>query len=202
MITARFEDALVYATHLHAAQLRKSTHIPYISHSLAVARLVLEHGGNEDEAIAALLHDAVEDQGGQATLDEIRRRFGDNVAQIVDGCTDTKITPKPPWKERKKKYLAHLSEAAPSVLLVSLADKLHNARAILFDYRALGDALWSRFKAGKQDVLWYYRSLVETFRRCAAPIPLVDELDRVVSELERLASVEQTEEIASPHGEM
>ena len=188
MITARFQDALVYATRLHAAQLRKGTQIPYVSHLLAVASLVLEHGGNEDEAIAALLHDAAEDQGGQATLDEIRRRFGDNVAQIVDGCTDTTVTPKPPWKERKEKYLAHLPEASPSVLLVSLADKLHNAGAILFDYRVLGDALWSHFNAtSKQDVLWYYRSLVKTFRRTAAPIPVVDELDRVVSELERFA---------------
>ena len=185
--STRFEEALIFATRLHAGQVRKGTNTPYIAHLLAVTSLVLEYGGDEDEAIAALLHDAVEDQGGQATLDEIRRRFGDRVAEIVVGCTDAWTTPKPPWRERKEAYLAHLPQASASVRLVSAADKLHNARSILDDYRALGESLWSRFNGGKEGTLWYYRSLVEIFR-AAGPFPLAEELDRVVSEIERLAS--------------
>src|SRR5579872_5374059 len=144
VLTTRFEEALVFATQLHAEQTRKGTTIPYISHLLAVTAIVIENGGNEDEAIAALLHDAIEDQGGAATREEIRRRFGDAVVAIVDGCTDAETLPKPPWQERKQVYLAHLPSASPSVLLVSAADKLHNAYAILRDYRRLGEALWSR----------------------------------------------------------
>ncbi len=183
----RFQEALLYATHLHTGQVRKGTPVPYIAHLLAVAAIVLEHGGNEDEAIAALLHDAVEDQGGAATREDIRRRFGETVVQIVDGCTDAETIPKPPWRPRKEAYLAHLREASPSVRLVSAADKLHNARAILADYRAVGDALWQRFSGGKEGTLWYYRSLVETLRE-AGTTPLVEELARVVAELERVVS--------------
>ena len=186
-LSARFEEALVFATRLHARQLRKGTPTPYVAHLLAAASLVLENGGTEDEAIAALLHDAVEDQGGAKTREEIRRRFGDNVAAIVDGCTDSDRLFKPPWRKRKEDYIAHLPQASASVRLVSQADKLHNARSILSDYRLSGESTWNRFKGGKAGTLWYYRSLIETFRRIETT-PLVEELDRVVSEIERLAS--------------
>ena len=188
-LTTRFDEALVLASRLHAPQARKGTTIPYVSHLLAVAGLVLENGASEDEAIAALLHDAVEDQGGAATREEIRRRFGDSVAQIVDGCTDADVIPKPPWRERKEKYIAHIRVASPSVWLVSAADKLHNARAILADYRVMSEAVWDRFNGGKEGTLWYYRSLVDMFREVPGSTPLVKELGRVVSELERLAAV-------------
>ncbi len=138
----RFEDALAYAARLHAGQRRKGTDIPYVSHLLAVASLAIENGADEDEAIAALLHDAVEDQGGRRRLHAIRRRYGARVAELVAGCTDADVTPKPPWRQRKVRYLEHLRTASPSVRLVSACDKLHNARAILADYRRLGDALW------------------------------------------------------------
>lgn len=186
-LSGRFEEALVYAARLHAGQARKGTSIPYIAHLLAVAAIVLEHGGNEDEAIAALLHDAIEDQGGAATRAEIRRRFGETVVQIVDGCSDAETMPKPPWRPRKEAYLAHLRQASPSVRLVSAADKLHNARAILADYRAIGDTLWQRFSGRKEGTLWYYRSVVGSLR-AAGTTPLVEELARVVAELERIAS--------------
>ncbi len=188
-LTHRFEDALSFATQLHSSQLRKETSVPYISHLLGVTSLVLEHAAEEDEAIAALLHDAVEDQGGPAVRDEIRRRFGDNVAAIVDGCTDTDATPKPPWRARKEAYIAHIRTASPSVQLVSAADKLHNARTILLDYRQMGDSLWGRFHGGKEGTLWYYRAVVAAFREAgASPARLVDELERVVAELERLTT--------------
>src|SRR5947199_8691848 len=134
VLTTRFEEALIYATRLHASQSRKGSTTPYIAHLLAVTALVLENGGNEDEAIAALLHDAIEDQGGASTREEIRRHFGDAVVAIVDGCTDTEVMPKPPWRGRKEAYIAHIRHASPSVRLVSAADKLHNARTILADY--------------------------------------------------------------------
>jgi (p)ppGpp synthase/HD superfamily hydrolase len=186
-LSARFEEALIFATRLHARQVRKGTSIPYVAHLLAVASLVLEQGGDEDQTIAALLHDAAEDQGGRATLDDIRRRFGDRVAEIVEGCTDAFTTPKPPWRGRKEAYLAHLPQASAAVRLVSAADKLHNARAILADYRQLGEAVWRRFNSGREGTLWYYRALVGAFQ-AGGSFPLVEELDRVVSELERLAS--------------
>ena len=185
VLTARFEEALVFTTQLHTEQQRKGTSVPYIAHLLAVTSLVLENGGNEDEAIAALLHDAIEDQGGAPTR-ELIRRFGDTVVAIVDGCTDAEEWPKPPWRMRKEAYIAHLRTASPSVRLVSAADKLHNARAILADYRVLGDSLWPRFHGGKAGTLWYYRSVVDALRETGST-PLIDELDRVVSEIERLA---------------
>ena len=186
----RFEQALRYAARLHARQTRKGTHIPYISHLLAVAGLVLEYGGGEDEAIAALLHDAAEDQGGAATLEAIRRQFGDVVTGIVEGCSDSMSALKPPWRQRKERYLAHLPGASASVRLVSAADKLHNARSTLADYRARGESIWDRFNGGRQGTLWYYRALVDAFRQ-AGNHPLVDELDRVVGEMERLAEAKQ-----------
>jgi (p)ppGpp synthase/HD superfamily hydrolase len=186
VLTSRFAQAFAYAAALHALQIRKGTNIPYLSHLMSVSALVLEDGGDEDEAIAGLLHDAVEDQGGQATLEEIRRRFGDKVARIVLGCTDSDAVPKPPWRERKERYVAHIRHADADVRRVSSADKLHNARSILADYRVTGDALWSRFTAGKDEMLWYYRSLISGFR-AAGGSRLVDQLDLVVSELERLS---------------
>lgn len=183
----RFVDALVFATTLHAEQKRKGTTIPYIAHLLAVTAIVLEHGGEEHEAIAALLHDAIEDQGGAATRAEIRRRFGDQVVAIVDGCTDAETVPKPPWRDRKAAYIARIGNEPPSVRLVSAADKLHNARSILADYREIGEALWDRFNGGRVGTLWYYRSLVAAFYAVEAT-PLVKELGRTVSELHVMAS--------------
>ncbi|HLP88323.1 MAG TPA: HD domain-containing protein [Nostocaceae cyanobacterium] len=156
--------------------------------------IALEYGANEDEAIAALLHDAIEDQGGAATRAEICRRFGDNVTTIVDGCTDADTIPKPPWRQRKEAYLAHLSHSLPSVLLVSAADKLHNAQSILKDYRIQGEAIWQSFKGRKEGTLWYYRALVDTFQEInhleaadkTGLYYLIKELERVVTELERL----------------
>ncbi|HUE83156.1 MAG TPA: HD domain-containing protein, partial [Pyrinomonadaceae bacterium] len=166
---------------------RKGTEIPYVAHVLAVASIALEYGANEDEAIAALLHDAVEDAGGLDRLEDIRNRFGDNVAEIVNACTDAYVTPKPPWKERKEKYIEHIAEASKSARLVSAADKLHNARAILRDYGVEGEALWSRFNGGKEGTLWYYRALVAAFRS-VQDNELIAELDRVVSEIETSAA--------------
>lgn len=186
LLTPRFEQALVYTFRLHAQQLRKKTHIPYMAHLLGVTSLVLEDGGSEDEAIAALLHDAVEDQGGMETLQEIRRRFGDNVANIVAGCTDAFETPKPPWEQRKIDYLAHLKDAGPSVRRVSLADKLYNARSILASLHKIGAPTWQRFNGGKSGSLWYYRALVEIFQQ-DEPSFMSNELARVVAEIERIA---------------
>ncbi len=186
-LTSRFEEALTFATQLHAKQLRKGTTIPYVAHLLAVTALVLENGGDEDEAIAALLHDAIEDQGGAATREAIRRRFGNRVVAIVDGCTDADVTPKPPWRARKEAYIAHLRKAPASVRLVSTADKLHNARAVLGDYRVMGETLWRRFHGGRTGTLWYYRAVVTALRE-GGTSPLIEELDRVVTELEQLAA--------------
>jgi (p)ppGpp synthase/HD superfamily hydrolase len=191
-LSSRFEDALVYAAQVHAAQRRKGTPVPYVSHVLIVAGIVLENGGDEDEAIAALLHDAVEDQGGETRLADIRSRFGNRVADIVKGCSDSTTRPKPPWEGRKRRYLAHLPSASSSERLVSAADKLTNARAILADYRVAGDAVWTRFNANRDQILWYYRALVNAFRQAGGP-PLVEELDRVVTAIEELARDSSTD---------
>ncbi|MDE5117076.1 MAG: HD domain-containing protein [Trichodesmium sp. St2_bin2_1] len=190
ILSHRFTQALVYATELHADQIRKGSKVPYISHLLGVASIALEYGADEDEAIAALLHDAIEDQGGQTVRAEIRVRFGERVTEIVDGCTETDTTPKPPWAERKKAYIARISSTLPSVRLVSAADKLHNIRSILKDYRTQGDVVWDLFKGGKQGTLWYYRSLVAAFHE-ADSTPIVIELDRLVTELERLVETDR-----------
>lgn len=186
-LSEKFHRAFVYAARLHSRQFRKGTTRPYVGHLLGVASLVLQSSGTEEEAIAALLHDAVEDQGGRRTLAEIRKRFGARVAKIVEGCSDTDMIPKPPWRERKEKYIAEVRNASAGVRLVSAADKLHNARELLADYRVHGDSVWSRFSGGKDGTLWYYRE-VEKALRAADRTPLVDELDRVVTELERLAA--------------
>lgn len=187
-LSSRFTQALTYATELHSDQVRKGSGVPYVAHLLGVTSLALEYGADEDEAIAALLHDAIEDQGGVATGEEIRHKFGDRVTEIVQGCTDSHSTPSPPWRERKQAYIAHIPTASASVKLVSACDKLYNARSILKDYRKIGDKLWERFTGKRDGTLWYYRSLVTAFRE-GGSTPLVDELDRVVSELERLVIV-------------
>jgi (p)ppGpp synthase/HD superfamily hydrolase len=183
-LSQRFEDALAFTARLHTTQTRKGTEIPYIAHLLAVASLVITHGGDEDEAIAGLLHDAVEDQGGQPTLELIRARFGERVAAIIDGCTDTDVQPKPPWRERKERYLHHLRAALPSVKLVAAADKLDNMRAIIADHRNLGDSIWARFNAGKADQQWFYRGCVTALE--GGTQALIRELEAVVQQLERL----------------
>ena len=184
MLTDRFSEALVFAAKIHREQKRKGTEIPYLSHLMSVASIALEHGASEDEAIAALLHDSIEDQG--VTRDDLTQKFGETVAEIVWGCTDADTIPKPPWRARKEAYIARiLTEGAP-VRLVSSADKLHNARSILIDFRRDGDRVWSRFKGGKEGTLWYYRALVDAYRE-AGGTPILDELERVVTELERLA---------------
>jgi len=190
-LTSRFEDALICATQAHAGNCRKGTNTPYISHPLAVASLVLENGGDEDEVISALLHDTAEDAGGQRRLQDIRAQFGDRVANIVDACSDAygdaaAGLAKPPWRERKEHHLDCMRSAPPSVLLVTAADKLHNARAVLGDYKIMGEQLWSRFNAGRDDSLWYYRS-VANILSTRFPSPLTEDLRRTVEELEALA---------------
>lgn len=179
----RFEEAFCYAAALHSMQKRKGSDIPYVAHLMAVSSIVLEQGGDEDQAIAALLHDAVEDQGGKPTLREIRRRFGDRVASLVEACTDADSVPKPPWRQRKENYIRHLEAAAPEALPIILADKIHNARAILRDYRRLGDRVWERFKGGRDGTLWYYRTLAATLKDMDSGWA-VNELVRIVSELD------------------
>lgn len=177
-----FSAALNFAADKHRTQVRKGGDIPYLGHLLSVAGLVIEAGGDETEAIAALLHDAAEDAGGEATLAEIRDRFGAEVAGIVAECSDTFEEPKPPWRQRKQVYIDHVAEASDSAVLVSLADKLDNARAILRDLRREGDGLWERFSVrDPADHLWYYGSLLETFQRRRQHCWMVAELDRVIS---------------------
>jgi GTP pyrophosphokinase len=193
MLSTRFTTALSVATELHVYQERKGKGEPYVAHLLAVTSLVLENGGTEDEAIAALLHDTLEDQshrfagGADALRDYIQDRFGTRVLEIVEACTDADVQPKPPWKARKVAYLDHLATVDASVLLVSCADKLHNGRSILQDYRQIGEALWSRFRGGKEGTLWYYESLVAAFgKNPASPPLLLAELERTIAEIERL----------------
>ena len=185
-LTERFEDALIYSNGLHAGQLRKGSQVPYIAHLLGVAGLVLEDGGDEDEAIAALLHDAVEDQGGLMTLREIRSRYGPRVTEIVLSVTDTYEDPKPPWRERKEGYIATIRTADLSAIRVSLADKVYNARATLMDIKQEGESGWSRFNGGKEGTLWYYHQLINAFRGRSSS-KLLQELVRVIRELEQIS---------------
>jgi (p)ppGpp synthase/HD superfamily hydrolase len=157
-----------------------------MAHLLAFTALVLENDGDEDQAIAALLHDAAEDQGGREVLATIRERFGERVAAMVDGCTDSYEIPKPPWRSRKEVYIAHLRHASADVRRVSLADKVHNARSILADLQQYGEAIWDRFQGGKDGTLWYYKTLAQVFREIDAS-PLVGELTRLTLEIERVA---------------
>ncbi|MEY2984833.1 MAG: hypothetical protein RLZZ568_1450 [Cyanobacteriota bacterium] len=163
LLTTRFAEAFALANQLHAHQYRKQTTIPYISHLMSVSALVLEMGGNEDEAIAALLHDAVEDQGGLATLAEIETRFGETIADLVNACSDCVTIPKPPWQERKDQHLAKLQRVSESVLRISLADTLHNVRSIQIERRLAGERIWHKFSQGKAGLVWYYGSLSQLY---------------------------------------
>jgi len=185
----RFSDALCLANALHAGQQRKVSGVPYISHVLAVASLVIENDGTEDEAIAALLHDAVEDCGGLQTLDAIRVRFGEAVAGIVLGCSDTVETPKPPWRERKEHHLLQLASAEGSVKLVSIADKLHNVRSSLRDLAARGSLFWESFSGGREGVVWYLSELLRIYEQSTVPAPLVAELADSLQRLQALIAI-------------
>ncbi len=182
----RLQRAFRYAAEKHAGQTRKQSAVPYLSHLMAVASLVLEAGGDEDLAIAALLHDVVEDCGGMPRLREIRKQFGARVAKVVEGCTDSFGEPKPEWVERKKDYLREVKNADAETRLVSASDKLHNVRTILADYRQDGEAIWARFSGKREGTLWYYRALSDEYRR-RGPNRNTCELELAVAELERLA---------------
>jgi (p)ppGpp synthase/HD superfamily hydrolase len=173
---------------MHAGQARKGTTVPYLSHLMAVTSLVLEAGGDEEMAIAALLHDVVEDCGGMPRLREIRKQFGARVARIVEGCTDSFGEPKPEWIDRKRGYLEEVTHADAETRLVSASDKLHNVRTILADYRKDGDAIWTRFNGKKEGTLWYYRALSDEYTR--TPNRITRELELAVRELERLCGCE------------
>jgi len=185
-LSDEFDRALAFASNRHRRHLRKGTAVPYLAHLLGVTSIVLEHGGTEREAIGALLHDTLED--GKATIVEVREQFGDEVADIVAGLSDTdQADNKPDWWTRKRAYVKHLPHASASVRLISAADKLHNARAIVKDQREIGDVVFDRFTADKAATLWYYRALISAFRASGTAPRLVDELNRVVTELEHLA---------------
>lgn len=187
-LTDRFLEALALATRLHAAQRRKVSDTPYVGHLLAVAAIVLEHGADEDEAVAALLHDAVEDQGGAETLRRIEAQFGPRVAGIVAECSDTQVTPKPPWRERKERHLAHVLAASPSARRVLAADKLDNARSLARELRRHGDVLWDHFRGGREGTLWYHRAMLQQLRAAERSAPaqiaaLLDELEQALAQL-------------------
>lgn len=180
----RLQRAFRYAAEQHAGQTRKQTAVPYLSHLMAVASLVLEAGGDEDMAIAALLHDVVEDCGGMPRLREVRKQFGTRVAHIVEGCTDSFGEPKPEWVQRKKDYLQEVKHADAETRLVSASDKLHNVRTILADYRRHGESIWKRFTGKREGTLWYYHALSDEYQR-RNPNRITRELEIAVSELEQ-----------------
>jgi (p)ppGpp synthase/HD superfamily hydrolase len=181
----RFLRAFLFAAEKHSGQARKASTIPYIAHLMGVASLALE-----DIAIAALLHDVVEDCGGAPMLKEVRRSFGKHVAEMVDGCTDADTEPKPPWRERKEKYIRRLKTEAADTRLVSASDKLNNIRSIISDYRAIGESVWSRFNGGRDGTLWYYRTLRDEFLR-SKPNRVTREFDLAVKELELMTRANQ-----------
>jgi (p)ppGpp synthase/HD superfamily hydrolase len=181
LLTDRFESALLYACQLHANQLRKDGTTPYIAHLLSVSALVLENGGDEDEAIAALLHDAVEDQGGASTGEAIRKQFGDRVFAIVDGCTEP-LEKSYNWRQRKQAYLDHLQHAIPEVCRVSLADKLHNLRSLLVSLQHEGEQVWQRFNSDKANHLWFYYSLSAIYQ-VRSQDPMVHTFTQLVQQL-------------------
>ena len=194
-LSRQFSNALAFVSGLHRGHLRKGTEIPYMAHLMAVSALVLEHGGTEAEAIAALLHDVLEDRGPYFTLgpagmrNQIRKRFGEEVLAIVEECTDTDKDPKPPWRERKEHYIRGLATASSSGLLVALADKVHNASSILRDLQSVGEDVWLRFNGSKEDTLWYYKSVLAAFQaRKEANGALLRELDETLAEIEGLLS--------------
>lgn len=190
----RLAEAFSYAEELHRGQTRKKIQAPTISHLMAVCSLVMEHGGDEDQAIAALLHDGPEDCGGQQVLDDIDQRFGERVAKIVADCTDTLEDPKPAWQPRKETYLEHLTNADGASQLVSVADKVHNARSLLTDYRQVGEALWDRFSSPRDQTLWYYRELLRIFQANDEPQcrVLTRELQIALRQLEEMVAATET----------
>ncbi len=196
LLGPRFLRAFLFAAEKHKHQTRKASSIPYVAHLMGVASLVLEAGGDEDLAIAALLHDVVEDCGGAPMLKEVRRRFGSRVAKVVDGCTDSDTYPKPPWRERKDKYIARLKTENDDTRLVSAADKLNNVRSILSDYRAIGDEVWSRFSGGREGTLWYYRALLDEFLR-RPPNRITRDLELAVNKLESLVTRDSSSSMKS-----
>jgi len=188
-LSSRFTDAIAFAFEVHREQTKKGSSVPYISHLLEVTGTVLTYGGDEDEAIAALLHDSVEDHSGAVSFASLAKRFGTRVADIVESCSDTSVSPKPPWKSRKERYIKHLHSANESVMIVSAADKLSNARAVMKDYRQIGEKVWTRFNAGKEDQLWYYRSVTAALTQRGQGTrvqPLIEELGRAVRKLASL----------------
>lgn len=187
LTSPRFAEALWAAAIMFSAKPRKGTHVPYISHLLGTCSIALEHGATEDEAIAALLHDAIEDITPTEEVRAVVGHFGQEVLRIVEECSDSDAHPKLPWRERKERYIARLASADHAVLLVSASDKLHNARTIIADFRNVGPEVWKRFKPSREETLWYYRALVTSFRKNPARHPaLIAELDRAVTEMERL----------------
>ena len=196
VLDARFVEALRLAVDLHSRQSRKGSAVPYLGHLLGVCGLVIDAGGSEDEAIAAVLHAAVEDQGGAATLERVRTQFGSNVAAIVEACSDTDVLPKPPWRARKEAYIEHLRTAPAPVLRVSVADKLNNLRTIVRDYGEVGEALWARFNPDA-DQVWYYGSLLEVFEE-RLPVPMTTELRETYDRLLELTAA--PEPIRQQHG--
>ncbi|MEN8242275.1 MAG: HD domain-containing protein [Chloroflexota bacterium] len=186
LLGARFEQAVELAFRLHGRQTRKGSQIPYIAHLLGVAALVIEDGGSEYEAIAALLHDGPEDQGGEETLADIRAKFGEQVARIVANCSDTFEAPKPPWKERKLKHLKKIKDVEADTCRVLLADKLYNARALVSDLHREGETTWEKFNGGKDGTLWYYREMHALLSE-KLPGELADMLGRVIKEIEQLS---------------
>jgi GTP pyrophosphokinase len=190
MVSERFAEAVAYASRVHFSQVRKGSAAPYLSHLLGVASIALEHGADEEEAIAALLHDVVEDHGSAHKL-SIAGLFGDRVLAIVEGCTDCEGEPKPPWRERKGRYIEHLDSAPASVHLVSASDKLHNLRSIRADYRSHGERLWKRFRGGREGTLWYYQSLVGSVRKAPPALLaiLAAELAELLSAVERAGDI-------------
>jgi len=193
----RFEKAFLFALEKHRGQRRKASRIPYIAHLMGVASLVLEAGGDEDLAMAALLHDVVEDCGGKKMLEQVRRRFGNRVAGIVDGCTDAYLTPKPEWRERKENYLGRLRNEDHDTRLVSAADKLNNVRSILSDYREVKESIWSRINGGRDGTLWYYRTLRDEFLR-DRPNRITRDFELAVNELEGLTAADTATSLHSP----
>lgn len=197
MLGQKFDEALALASELHRKQNRKGTPIPYISHLMAVAGIVLEANAYhpmddiEDVAIGALLHDAIEDQGHKIDLDQIKEKFGDTVYRIVLECSDAIVTEKgqekPPWKDRKRAYLDNISGKSQETLLVSCADKMHNARCIMFDHDRIGDDIWDRFNAGKDGTIWYYRSLAEELEKAWPENPLLPDFQAIVQRMEQAA---------------
>jgi (p)ppGpp synthase/HD superfamily hydrolase len=186
MLGERFDRALLLASELHRTQVRKESGVPYVAHLLGVCALALEHGADEDQAIAALLHDAVEDQGGMRVADRIGAAFGPRVRALVLALTDAVVVPKPPWRQRKEAYLAHLRDAPADALLVSACDKVHNARAIVEDHAVAGPSLWARFSGGRDGTLWYYRELAAVFG-ARGPARLAALLQELAERMRRLA---------------